>query len=467
MKYDVAIIGSGFAGSILAWILAKRGRRVALIDSIQHPRFAIGESSTPIADMLLRHLGEKHSISQLVDLATYGTWQRRQSGIACGKKRGFSYYRHRPNEPFADCDRHSNSLLVAASPSDELSDTHWYRTETDQYFFNSAIDQGAADLSGHHVTQVTLGDANQVSFSNQPAIHCDYLIDASGSSCVTGRLLGAADRTGELRTNTHSIFAHYRDVASWSAIHGSDDDPFDGDDAAQHHLMVDGWLWMLRFNNGITSVGLTTGIDSRFNFPFTDYPSIAKMFDAASIVGPSDTLITTGRLQRFFEPVLSRRCWMLPTAAVTIDPLHSTGIAHALAGVDRSVDLILSGAKAESVNAYGKTVCEEAKSLDRLVHCAYKSINDFPRFTAACMLYFAGAIVCEERFQAGDRPSHLWNFDDPSFIKIVDDYANQFPQLSSTPQLVDRLRRDIKPWNTAGLLDHCVRNRYAYTATKS
>ena len=73
MKYDVAIIGSGFAGSILAWILAKRGRRVALIDSIQHPRFAIGESSTPIADMLLRHLGEKHSISQLVDLATYGT----------------------------------------------------------------------------------------------------------------------------------------------------------------------------------------------------------------------------------------------------------------------------------------------------------------------------------------------------------------------------------------------------------
>ncbi len=57
---DVAIIGSGFSGSILAWILAKQGMRVALIDAATHPRFAIGESSTPIADMLLRRLGHTY-----------------------------------------------------------------------------------------------------------------------------------------------------------------------------------------------------------------------------------------------------------------------------------------------------------------------------------------------------------------------------------------------------------------------
>ena len=28
----------------------------------------------------------------------------------------------------------------------------------------------------------------------------------------------------------------------------------------QHHLTETGWLWMLRFNNGITSVGLTEWI---------------------------------------------------------------------------------------------------------------------------------------------------------------------------------------------------------------
>jgi len=47
-KVDVAIIGAGFAGSILATALAKSGLRVALIDSTHHPRFAIAESSTPL-----------------------------------------------------------------------------------------------------------------------------------------------------------------------------------------------------------------------------------------------------------------------------------------------------------------------------------------------------------------------------------------------------------------------------------
>ncbi|MEL6109537.1 MAG: FAD-dependent oxidoreductase [Planctomycetota bacterium] len=49
-RYDVAIVGSGFSGSILAWILAKHGRRVALIDSSQHPRSAIGVDDSPIAN---------------------------------------------------------------------------------------------------------------------------------------------------------------------------------------------------------------------------------------------------------------------------------------------------------------------------------------------------------------------------------------------------------------------------------
>ena len=76
MKFDVAIIGSGFAGSILAWILASRGRKVALIDAAIHPRFAIGESSTPIADKLLMRLGQHYDLPELVQLSTYGGWQQ-------------------------------------------------------------------------------------------------------------------------------------------------------------------------------------------------------------------------------------------------------------------------------------------------------------------------------------------------------------------------------------------------------
>ena len=131
---DVAIIGSGFVGSILASILAKHGRNVVLIDSAKHPRFAIGESSTPIADFLLAHLGQLHGLDPLVQLSKWGSWQRHYPQLACGKKRGFSYFDHRVGrrevrESFVG----QRSLLVAASPTDPSSDTHWYRADVDEF----------------------------------------------------------------------------------------------------------------------------------------------------------------------------------------------------------------------------------------------------------------------------------------------------------------------------------------------
>ncbi|MCB0000867.1 MAG: NAD(P)-binding protein, partial [Anaerolineales bacterium] len=42
--FDVAIIGSGMAGSALAAILARHGQRVILLEAKQHPRFSICES---------------------------------------------------------------------------------------------------------------------------------------------------------------------------------------------------------------------------------------------------------------------------------------------------------------------------------------------------------------------------------------------------------------------------------------
>jgi FADH2 O2-dependent halogenase len=52
-SFDIAVIGSGFAGSLTAIIARRLGRSVVLIERGKHPRFAIGESSTPLANLLL------------------------------------------------------------------------------------------------------------------------------------------------------------------------------------------------------------------------------------------------------------------------------------------------------------------------------------------------------------------------------------------------------------------------------
>ena len=54
---EVAIVGSGFAGSLLARILSVLGYDVVLLERGRHPRFAIGESSTPLANLSLERIG--------------------------------------------------------------------------------------------------------------------------------------------------------------------------------------------------------------------------------------------------------------------------------------------------------------------------------------------------------------------------------------------------------------------------
>ena len=71
---DIVILGSGFAGSLTALILRQIGRRVILVDKAKHPRFAIGESSTPVANLLIRDLAAQYDLPRVAPLAKYGTW---------------------------------------------------------------------------------------------------------------------------------------------------------------------------------------------------------------------------------------------------------------------------------------------------------------------------------------------------------------------------------------------------------
>ena len=189
-----------------------------------------------------------------------------------------------------------------------------------------------------------------------------------------------------------------------------------------------------------------------------------------SISTPISGPIATGRIQNLREPVVDDRCLLLPTAAVTIDPLHSTGIAHALSGVERIADIVLADdavMQRRRVTAYREAVLVEAMWLDGLVATAYRVMDDFPRFVAACSLYFAAAIRCEERYVMGDTPSRLWNADDQDFVSMVTSGCQRLRSSEPTGTVVDELRAAIEPWNSAGLLDPVARNRYAYTATKT
>src|SRR5215470_1658369 len=113
---DVVVIGSGFAGSLTALALRRRGRSVALVERGRHPRFAIGESSTPLANLLLEQIADRYDLPRVRVFSKWGTWQRARPDVSGGLKRGFTFFFHRPGEPFGDDPDHSHQLMVAASP---------------------------------------------------------------------------------------------------------------------------------------------------------------------------------------------------------------------------------------------------------------------------------------------------------------------------------------------------------------
>lgn len=140
--FDILIAGAGFGGSLMALVLHSLGFRVCLVEKGQHPRFAIGESSTPIADMILRQLSKQYNLPWLKDFSRYGSWQQSYPEIVCGIKRGFSYFKHYPGKKFTSDINHCNELLVAASTDDIHSDTNWLRADFDAFLVTKVKETG-------------------------------------------------------------------------------------------------------------------------------------------------------------------------------------------------------------------------------------------------------------------------------------------------------------------------------------
>ena len=136
--FDIAVVGSGFGGSLMAMIARRLGRSVVMLERGKHPRFAIGESSTPLANLLLEALARRYDLPEVASLAKWGTWQQKHPEIACGLKRGFTFYHHTLGQPWTAKPDRSNELLVAASPHDAIADTHWHRPDFDHFLVGEA-----------------------------------------------------------------------------------------------------------------------------------------------------------------------------------------------------------------------------------------------------------------------------------------------------------------------------------------
>src|SRR5262245_1789387 len=109
--FDLAIIGSGFSGSLLAMIARRAGRSVMLLDRGAHPRFAIGESTSPLMNLVIEQIADRYDLPRLKPLTTWGEWQRNYPQVVGGLKRGSTYFKHESGARYgARSEEHTSEL---------------------------------------------------------------------------------------------------------------------------------------------------------------------------------------------------------------------------------------------------------------------------------------------------------------------------------------------------------------------
>ena len=446
MKHDLAILGSGLGGSITALIAKQMGMNPVLIEKNSHPRFAIGESSTPQADIALANIADTYNLPRLKPLARYGTWKDTYPELACGPKRGFTYVHH-PNI--------ENELLVAASPDGYNCDSQWYRADLDAFLVEEVQE---ANIDYFDNTNVTLYQHEDWKLEAENfSCSADFLIDATGGA----NPLNIQQDISGVRTNSKVIYSHFEGVIPWGELHGKTQHPYPCHDSALHHIFRGGWMYVLHFDNGITSAGFVLDCDARphdtWETLMNELPFVQEQFKNAV---PTMPFVQTGRMQRCSTKMAGENWAMLPYSAAFLDPLHSAGNAHTLCGIERLMPMLTEPVDKRTalLREYQRVTLHEVEVLDKIIHGCYQCFDDFELFSHFAMLYFAGADFTERQRRAGKSTGFL-NSSDPAFCKIVDHFYNQV--LEGTLDIHD-IQKEITPWNLVGLCDPAKQNMYDY-----
>jgi tetracycline 7-halogenase / FADH2 O2-dependent halogenase len=469
-EYDLAVVGAGFGGSLMAMIANRLGLSVILLERGKHPRVVIGESTTPLSNLVLERLSATYDLPRIGPLAKWGSWQRAYPQIACGLKRGFSFF----HQGSAD------QLLVAASPHDHIADMHWYRADVDHFLVGEAQSIGVEYRDCTRIETLDLKDegATIVGHTGKEPLHvrARLLIDATGPRGFLHRSLELEESPLPGLPATESLYSHFSGVARTEAA--GECSPFPVDDAAVHHVFEGGWVWVLRFNNGVTSAGVAATQSVARELALTEgEPAWQRVLDRLPVLKSQFEGAVACQPFRYMPQVSFRsrtiagpRWAMLPSAAGFVDPLLSTGFPLTLIGIERLARIIHkyhdSADLRLKLQCYAQQTDCDLLAASRLIGALYSTMGDFRAFTALSLLYFAAVSFAETALRLGKAelaPGFLLR-EHPTFgpeSRLLLERAHMIKDMRGFAEEVVRL---IEPFNVGGFGEPSRHNSYPVCA---
>jgi tetracycline 7-halogenase / FADH2 O2-dependent halogenase len=406
--YDVAILGTGIAGSMLGAILARNDAKVIVIGSDAHPRFTAGESATPYTLTALRAIAERYRVPELKTLATFGK-STKVIGPSFGIKKHVSFLTHHAGQPQ---DPRETNQFVAPGVMSPAS--HLFRQDSDAYLFYAAARYGCVTRQNFRVTELDF-DASGVTVSGEDGeqYRARYLVDASGLHSPLARKLGLREDPCRFKHHSRSLRNHLLDVRPTDSIlsHSAEDTPpvpwYQG---TVHHVFERGCFWVIGFDNDkrsrnpACSVGLT--VDPRrypkddaatpaeeFTAIAEEYPDITRQYSCAR---PLREWVSTERMQYSAKQVVGDRWCLLADSAGFVDGLFSCDLSSTADAVDALAWRLLRGIRDDDFSAQRFEYIERLQQKlldynDALVNAAFASFSDYDLWSAVFRIWAWGS----------------------------------------------------------------------------
>ena len=405
--FDVAILGSGFAGSMLGAILARNGVKVLMIDAKAHPKFAIGESTIPNMLVSLRTMAERYDVPELLTLSTYTGCQRIISPWH-GVKNHFGFLNHQEGKP-----QDPAQLTMFNFPKLLHETAHMYRQDTDSYLFNAAVKYGATARMNFHVADVDIDDSGvTLSTAKGEQYRARYVVDASGYRSPLADKFQLREEPSRFKHHSRAIWNHMLMVPNTDKVFDrkGHNPPVPWYEGTVHHLFERGWFWVIPFDNHdsslnpLCSVGLTmderrypvrpgSTPEEEFWEHVNRFPDIARQFEGAK---PMREWVRTGRLQYSSKQTVGDRWVLLAHAAAFLDPLFSRGLSNTCEAINVLAWRILRGVKDDDFSAERFADVEKRQQAlfdgnDKLVNAAYIAFEDYDLWTAVFRIWAWGS----------------------------------------------------------------------------
>jgi flavin-dependent dehydrogenase len=312
--HDVIVIGGGPGGAAVATRLARRGRRVLVLEREAFPRFHIGESQLPWSRELWHELGLDEALARAGFVDKWGATFITANGAI---------------EQYADFND------AAETPQPQTYQVP--RAEFDRIFLQHAAASGAEVRQPAQAVDVTFeSDGVTVRFladGTQHETRAAAIVDASGKAGFVARR--RSERQFDPQLRNVALHAQYEEVPRPSGRRAGD---------IRMVMRPDrGWFWFIPLSASVTSVGIVlpkeaharsagATLEQALAAYLAETPTAAALTAHARRVTPVRFDADYSYCARRFA---GDRWLLVGDAGAFLDPIFSTGVLMAMqSGVD-------------------------------------------------------------------------------------------------------------------------------------